>query len=176
MDLKARDVPPGSLGLLVQPYWLGVRQPYWDEKARGTIIGWNNTHTKIHLYRAIIEGIGYEIRLNLDGFQEILETVVDDIRVFGGGARSALSCQIIADILNKSIRRSETPEATTLGAAILAASAVKLYSSVKDAAKAMTRVSMRFNPKKENTAIYARLYENIYKKLYPTVQPLMKKL
>ncbi|MEM2122934.1 MAG: FGGY-family carbohydrate kinase [Candidatus Bathyarchaeia archaeon] len=176
LDLKAKDLPPGSQGLIVQPYWLGVRQPYWDEKARGTIMGWNNAHTKIHLYRAILEGIGYDIRLNLDGIQEALETVVDDIRIFGGGAKSDFSCQIMADILNKSVRRTETPEATTLGAAILAASAVKLHPSVKDAANAMARVSARFDPRKENVDIYAKLYGNIYRRLYPAVQPLLREL
>ncbi|WP_455367767.1 xylulokinase [[Eubacterium] cellulosolvens] len=176
LDHKAEEIPAGSLGLIVQPYWLGVRQPYWDEKARGTIIGWNDTHTRIHLYRAIIEGIAYEIRLNFNGLEDALTSRINDIRVFGGGAKSNLSCQIIADVVDRPVRRVKTPEATTLGAAILAASGVGLHPTVKEAAEFMTQISTHFDPKKENTEIYSRFFKGVYKNLYPTVQAFFSRL
>jgi xylulokinase len=175
LDLEAEKIPAGSHGLIVQPYWLGVRQPYWDEKAKGSVIGWSSIHTRAHFYRAIIEGLAYEIKLNLELFEETLKNSVDDVVTFGGGAKSSLSCQIIADVLNKPIRLTGTHEATTLGAAILAAFGVKLYSSIEEAVKTMTKISMRFDPKRENVDVYLKLFK-VYKRLYPTVRSLMKDL
>jgi xylulokinase len=174
LESAAEKIPAGSLGLVVQPYWLGVRQPYWDENARGTIIGWNNAHTRIHLYRAIIEGIAYDIRLNLEGFEDAIGIKIDDIRVFGGGAKSNLSCNIMADVLGRQVTRVATPEATALGAAILAAYAAGMFDTIDEAVQSMTSVGEKFNTNEKNAATYTDLYSKIYRPLYPSLQQIMK--
>lgn len=176
LDNQATRVPAGSLGLVVQPYWLGVRQPYWDQNAKGCIVGWTAAHKKEHLYRAIIEGIAYDVRLNLDGIKQVLQTNIEQIRIFGGAARSTLSCQIIADVLNRTVSTASTPEATALGAAILAATSIRLYPSMEDAAKSMTRTALTFHPIPENSAMYDRMYELVYRNCYDAFRPLLKSI
>lgn len=176
LDTIAGKVPPGSLGLIVQPYWLGVRQPYWDENARGSIIGWTSAHKPEHLYRAILEGISYDIRLNLEGMEKVLDILPDEVRIHGGGARSGLSCQIMADVLNRDVNTVSTTEATALGAAILAATAVGFYPNIEDAVKNMTRVKSQFRPIRSNSEIYDELYRKIYSKYYEAVQPFFKEI
>ena len=176
LDNQAAKVPAGSLGLIVQPYWLGVRQPYWDQNAKGCIVGWTAAHNKEHLYRAIIEGIAYDVRLNLDGIKQVLQTNIEHVRILGGAARSKLSCQIIADVLNAAVSTASTPEATALGAAILAATSIRLYPSMEDAAKNMTRTALTFNPIPENSKMYDRLYRLVYRNCYDAVRPLLKNI
>ncbi|MEM2111329.1 MAG: FGGY-family carbohydrate kinase [Candidatus Bathyarchaeia archaeon] len=176
LEQEAKKVPAGSSGLIVQPYWLGVRQPYWDENAKGTIIGWRDVHTRSHFYRAIIEGIAYEVQLNIEGIEKALKTKIIELRAHGGGAKSPLSCQIIADVSNLPVYKIQTHEATALGAAILAAKAIRLYSDVSSAIESMVKISSKVMPIRNNHKIYSHIYKSIYRKLYPTLHPLMKKL
>jgi xylulokinase len=176
LDSESQEIPAGSMGLVVQPYWLGVRQPYWDQNARGSIIGWTAGHTKLHLYRAIIEGMAYDTRLNLEGIEQALQRSIEDVRVLGGGARSRLCCQIIADVLNRTVSTMSTSEAAALGAAILAAEALKLYPTLEDAASNMTRVGSTFRPIPSHGELYNRLYRMVYINCYETLRPLLKAL
>jgi xylulokinase len=176
LELEAKRIPAGSQGLVLQPYWLGVRQPYWDENARGVIIGWTGNHTKAHLYRAIIEGIAYDIRLNFDGMEEALESTITNIRIYGGGAKSELSCQIVADVTNRPVSTVHTEEATTLGAAIHAATANKDYKDIKEAANSMVHIAREYKPNKKNSRTYERYYKNVYVDLYSSNMKLMKKI
>lgn len=176
LESEAIKIPAGSQGLILQPYWLGVRQPYWDENAKGIIIGWTGNHTKAHLYRSIIEGIAYDVRLNFDRMEEALGSAIEDVRIHGGGANSDLSCQIMSDITNKPVYRMHTQEATALGAAILATVANRDYRSVKEAATLMTHIAREFKPMRKNRAIYEKYYKNVYENLYPSNMKLMKNI
>jgi len=176
LDREASRISAGSDGLIVQPYWLGVHQPYWDEYAKGSAIGWMGGHKMAHFYRAIIEGIAYDMRLNLDGLEEATGIEIDDIRVFGGGAQSRLSCQTIADVFNKNISTVSTPEATALGAAILAAASVRLYPDIKQASLNMTKIKSKFTPIKSNSEVYNKLYDRIYRNYYDSVKPLFREV
>jgi xylulokinase len=170
LDALADKIPAGSLGLVVQPYWLGVRQPYWDENARGSVIGWTSAHKLEHLYRAILEGISYDTRLNLEGMEKVLDLEVEEVRVHGGGAKSKLSCQIAADVLNRDVNTVSTAEATALGAAILAATAVGFYPNVRDAAKNMVQVKSCYRPIRSNSDCYSKLFRKVYSKYYESVR------
>jgi xylulokinase len=176
LDAAAEKLQAGSSGLILQPYWLGVRQPYWDQDARGTIIGWTSSHRREHLYRATIEGIAYDIRLNLTGIEQILGSSIEQIRIHGGGAKSKFSCQIVADVLNRSVSTIRTVEATAQGAVALAATAIGLYPKVEDAATSMAKIETTFEPIEKNASLYEAFYQEVYAKLYETVRPLLRKI
>jgi sugar (pentulose or hexulose) kinase len=94
----------------------------------------------------------------------------------GGGSRSSLWCQILADVTGIPIVRSTTTEATCLGAGILAATAVGWYSDVYSAANGMTSTAERIEPDQEAQASYEQLYSDVYQPLFPTLQPLIHRL
>lgn len=94
----------------------------------------------------------------------------------GGGSRSPLWCQIMSDITGVPVVRTGSSEATSLGAAILAATAVGWYSDVYAAAAGMTSTAERFEPRPKIQAIYEPLYQEVYRRLFTTVQPLLQRL
>jgi len=172
----AAQVPPGALGLMLVPYWNNVMNPYWDPTASGITIGWTGAHGREHFYRALLEGIAYEQRLVGDGMMSALGQRFSEYVVMGGGSRSDLWLQIIADVTGVPVVRSTTTEATCLGAAILAAAAVGWYSDIQAAADAMTSTAERFTPDPTTQAIYEPLYQEVYKPLFPTLQALSNRL
>ncbi len=175
LEVAAAKVPPGALGLMLVPYWQGVMSPYWDPAATGITVGWTPAHRREHFYRAILEGVAYEERLALEHFVAAIGQPIDDLILMGGGARSAVWCQIIADVVGRPVRRAGTAEASNLGAAILAAAAVGWYSDVRSAADAMTSVGRAFEPDAATGEIYSRLFE-VYRDLYPALQPHLYRL
>jgi xylulokinase len=176
LELAASKLPPGAGGLMLVPYWNAVMPPYWDAAASGVMIGWTGAHKREHFYRAILEGIAYEHRLAMDGVARATGQPLDEFILMGGGSRSALWCQIVADIHNTKVTRSSTTEATNLGAGILAAYAAGWYSSVRDAAQAMTATGRSFLPDDKTHALYDRLYREVYVGLFPAVQPYVDRL
>lgn len=176
LEAAAAKVPPGSLGLMLVPYWNNVMNPYWDPAASGITIGWTGAHGREHFYRAILEGIAFEQRLVGDAVMDAMGQRFTEYVVMGGGSRSKLWCQIVADVTGVPIVRSTTTEATCLGAGILAAAAAGWYSDAKSAAEAMTGTAERFTPDPETQAIYEPLYEEVYKPLFPTLQSLVDRL
>lgn len=176
LETAAAEVPPGALGLMLVPYWTSVSTPYWDPAASGITIGWSTSHGKEHFYRAVLEGIAFEQRLVGDGVMAVTEQPFSEYVTLGGGSRSKLWCQIMADVTGVPIVRSTTTEATCLGAGILAATAVGWYTNVYRAATAMTDTADRFTPNPETRQIYNRLYIDVYRKLFPTMQPLLNRL
>jgi len=125
-DNAAAQIPAGCEGLMLVPYWNSVLGPYWDASASGIVVGWRGIHQPAHLYRAILEGIAYEQHLNTQGVEAASGQSIERFIAVGGGSRSALWRQIIADVTGKAIYRASATEAAALGAGILAASAVHL--------------------------------------------------
>jgi xylulokinase len=176
LELAASKLPPGSLGLMLVPYWNGVMPPYWDAAATGITVGWTGAHRREHFYRAILEGIAYEHRLTMDGVGRATGRPIDEYILMGGGSKSALWCQILADVHNTRVTRASTTEATNLGAGILAAAAVGWYSSARAAADAMTQTGRSFLPDDRTHAVYDRLYREVYVDLFPALQKSLDKL
>src|SRR5690606_3004036 len=145
--------------------WAGVMNPYWDDTARGAFIGLHPTHRPAHMYRSILEGIAMELRLQLEGVKLAVGKANDDLVVLGGGSRSDLWCQILADVLGHPIRRSQSENAPALGAAVLASVAHGVYPSFERATDAMTRLSTSFEPG-NNQRYYEKLYREVYRGLY----------
>jgi xylulokinase len=176
LEAAAAEVPPGCLGLMLVPYWSNAMTPYWDPAASGITIGWTGTHGREHFYRAILEGIAFEQRLIGDAMMAATGWPFSQYVVMGGGSRSRLWCQIIADVTGVPVVRSTTSEATCLGAGILAAVAAGWYPDAASAADRMTSTAERFMPNPATQAIYDRLYSQVYQPLFPTLQPLMHRL
>jgi xylulokinase len=166
LERDASGIAPGSEGLFLVPYWNGVMNPYWDDAARGILVGLSGEHRPAHLYRALLEGIALEQRLHTTGV-EAASGPIDEMIVMGGGSKSALWCQILADAIGKPMVRAGTTEATALGAAMLAAVATGLHPSIEEAARAMSRRGERFDPG-PNRAHYDALFPR-YRSIYPAI-------
>ncbi|MFO7631970.1 MAG: FGGY-family carbohydrate kinase, partial [Caldilinea sp.] len=176
LEAAAAKLPAGAGGLMLVPYWNNVMNPYWDPAASGIVIGWTGAHGREHLYRAILEGIAYEQRLVGDAMMEAVGQRFAEYVTMGGGSRSRLWCQIVADVTGVPVLRSTSTEATCLGAGILAATAVGWYADARTAAGAMTTTADRFTPQPDAQTRYDRLYREVYQPLFPTVQPLVDRL
>jgi sugar (pentulose or hexulose) kinase len=170
-DELIQNISPGSMGLLLQPYWSpGVKVPGLE--AKGSIIGFGDVHTRAHIYRAILEGLGYALKDGLHQTEKRNKVKVEKLRVSGGGSQSRVAMQITADIFNLPTERPHTYETSALGAAIDAVVGLRLYPDFKSAVKEMTRVRDTFVPIPANVNIYRDLYENVYMRLYKRLKPL----
>jgi sugar (pentulose or hexulose) kinase len=175
LDRLVGQVPPGSMGLMLQPYWTpGLRIP--GPEAKGAILGFGDVHTRAHIYRAILEGLAYALRDGMERTEKRTGTAVREIRVAGGGSRSDAAMQITADIFNLPTARPHVSEASGLGAAIDAAVGLKLHSGFDSAVREMTRVGRVFEPDPETTATYDALYRRVYLKMYERLRPLYEEI
>lgn len=175
LEVEASSIPPGAGGLMLVPYWNGVMNPYWDDDATGTVMGFRGEHGPAHLYRAILEGIAFEERLHARAVESATGERIREFVVMGGGSKSDLFCQILADVLDRSVVRCRAPEASALGAAMLAAVGAGVHADADAAAKAMTATGRAFEPGAARTT-YARLYEEVYAGIYPSLRERMTRL
>lgn len=174
-DELLESVPPGSQGLVLQPYWNpGVRIP--GPEARGAIIGFSEVHTRAHLYRAIIEGLAYALREGKERIERRAGQPIRLLRVAGGGSQSDAALQITADVFNLPAERPALYEASGLGAAMLGSVGLGLHRDFAAAAQNMTRVGRRFEPIAANVQLYERLYGQLYSHMYGRLQPLYRRL
>ena len=169
LETLAAQVPDGSEGLLCLPYWTGAMSPYWDGHARGAFVGLSGLHGKPHMYRAILEAVALEERLLMGGMEAATGSPIDEIVLVGGGARSTLWCQIIANVLGRSVRFARERESTALGAGIHAAAAAGFYPSIRDAADAMTGIEKSFEPDAVSHTRYTDIFE-AYRSVYPSLK------
>lgn len=167
-------IEPGCNGLVLQPYWgPGLRRPL----AKGAIIGFSDVHTKMHMYRAIIEGIAFALREGLELFEKKrLHHKVTSLRISGGGSQSDLICQITADIFNRPVSRVQTYECSTMGCAIATFIAHGEFKDKKEAIDSMIQVSKTFMPNPENVKKYDYLFNNAYMKIYPQMKEIYKNI
>jgi sugar (pentulose or hexulose) kinase len=164
------DIPPGAMGLTLQPYWSpGLNT---DADAKGAIIGFGDVHTRAHIYRSILEGLGYGLKEGMQALQKRNKVGVEALRVSGGGSQSDAAMQITADIFNLPAQRPHTYETSSLGAAIGAAVGLKLHPDFDGAIREMTRVADTFQPIPRNRDLYHELYERVYRKLYRRLKPI----
>lgn len=165
------DVPPGSDGLVLQPYWgPGLSRPL----SRGAIVGFSDIHTREHFYRAIVEGIAYALREGLEGIELSQKRFVKQLRISGGGSQSDAICQITADIFGLPVSRVQTFETTSLGAAIATFTALKVYPDYETAVKKMSHISRTFYPNEVCHQQYDYLYKKVYLKLFPRLKYIYK--
>ena len=138
-------------------------------------MGLTGSHGKAHVYRAILEGLAFEQRLLTDGAEAVLDKPLERIVVLGGGSRSAVWCQIISDVLRRPLLIAREAEATCLGAGMLAAAAVGLHPSIREAATAMSDTGAVYLPHDGRAATYDGLYR-VYRQLYPRLKDVFAEL
>lgn len=175
-ERDAGELPPGAEGLLLVPYWNTVMNPYWDPAASGIVVGWTAIHRRHHLYRAILDGIAFEQRLAMEGIEASSGTPITDYVILGGGSRSALWCQIMADVLAAPVSRARSADATNLGAGVLAAWAIGWFATAEEAARSMTSLNETFMPRAAEAAAYDRLYREVYVHLFPSLRTAIDRL
>jgi len=174
LDRLIRDVPPGSQGLVLQPYWTPA--PEKARYARGSIIGFCDVHKRAHLYRAILEGIVFAMKEGGRLSERKNGTPIQKLRVSGGGSQGDSTMQIIADIFGLPAERPHTHESSVLGAAIDAAVGLKAFPDFPAAVKEMTRVGTVFEPVDQHVAIYRDVYERVYRKIYKKLLGLFREI
>jgi sugar (pentulose or hexulose) kinase len=173
LDKKLADVPPGCHGLILQPYWgAGLKTP----EAKGAIIGFGDVHTRIHIYRAIIEGINFALMEGLEKIEKSTGQKVKSVMVSGGGSQSNMICSITSDMFNLPVYRGLTHETSGLGAAIIGFTGMGIYQSFDEAINNMVHYEQVFHPDAKNTEVYRWLYENAYKNIYPKLRPIYKSM
>ncbi len=174
-DELVNAVPPGSEGLMLQPYWSpGLRSP--GPEAKGAIIGFSDVHTRAHIYRAILEGLAYALREGADRTSRRSKIPITTLRVAGGGSQSDAAMQLTADIFGLPASRPHVYEASGLGAAIDAAVGVGLHPDFNTAIAAMTHIGRTFDPDPKARAIYNDLYSGVYLQMYKRLRPLYEQV
>ena len=172
---EAQDVPAGSEGLLFLPYLTGERTPHPDPLARGAFVGLTVRHTRAHMTRAVLEGVAFGLR---DSFELIKETGGEDsnapatsirqVRISGGGARSPLWRQILADVLQSELVTVNTTEGAAYGAALLASVQAGAHTDVPSAVDSVVKITDRVAPQHKSRD-YEEAY-SIYRELYPALR------
>ena len=174
-DELVNAVPPGSMGLMLQPYWTpGIKLP--GPEAKGAVIGFGDVHTRAHFYRAILEGLAYALREGRERIEKRSGVPITSLRVSGGGSQSDAAMQLTADIFGLPTARPHVYETSGLGAAIDAAAGLKLHPDFDTAIAAMTRISRVFEPQQDHQKIYDELYRRVYRQMYRRLQPLYKEI
>ena len=173
-DLIA-EIPPGSMGLMLQPFWTpGLRNP--GPEAKGAVIGFGDVHTRAHLYRSILEGLAYALREGKERIEKRSNIPITGIRVSGGGSQSRSAMQLTADIFGMPAARPHLYETSGLGAAITAGVGLGFHSDYPSAVAAMTRTGEVFDPDMQNHRIYDAPYRQVYLKMYKRLKPFYKSI
>ena len=171
----AADIALGSEGLVFLPYLTGERAPYPDPNARGAFIGLTVRHGIPHMTRSVLEGVAFGLRDSLELVQDAGLGRIDQVRVSGGGARSALWRQILADVLETELVTVNTTEGAAYGAALLAGVGAGLWPDVDTACDTTIQVIDHVAPRSEQAARYNSYYR-IYRGLYGTLKPTFDEL
>jgi len=174
LDALIKDIPPGSMGLTLQPYWTPA--PEKARCARGSVIGFCDFHKRAHLYRAILEGLVFALKEGAQLTEKRNKIPITGLRVSGGGSQSSSAMQICADVFGMPAQRPHTHEASALGAAIVAAVGLGFFNGFDDAVAAMTRPGDIFEPIPKNVALYSALYDRVYTKIYKQLLPIFKEM
>ncbi|MEG1551492.1 MAG: FGGY-family carbohydrate kinase, partial [Oscillospiraceae bacterium] len=173
LDAQLERIPAGCEGLLLQPYWTpGIANP----NALGSIIGFSDFHTRYHLYKAIIEGLNFELYSCLKLMEKRSGLKVDEIFIGGGGAKSEAVCQITADMFGLPVKRIQTHEACSIGSSIVAFIAKGVFNNYEDAIKSMVHERDVFLPRNDEHKLYMRLYNDVYSEIYGKMNSLFKKI
>jgi xylulokinase len=167
----AADVPAGSEGLLFLPYLTGERTPHPDPLARGAFVGLTVRHSKAHMTRAVLEGVAFGLRDSFELMRSVGLATIEQVRVSGGGARSLLWRQILANVLDAELVTVNTTEGAAYGAALLAGVGAGIWPDGEAACAAIVRVTGSTKPQLDQVETYTSAY-NQYRHLYPALRPI----
>jgi xylulokinase len=165
---EAATAPAGCEGLIFLPYLTGERTPHPDPLARGAWVGLTLRHHRSHMTRSVLEGVAFGIKDSFSLIQASGLGEIEQVRISGGGAKSPLWRQIMADVLGVELVTVNTTEGAAYGAALLAGVGAGLYASVAQACQAMISITGRTTPDAQASAAYAPYYQR-YRALYPAL-------
>jgi xylulokinase len=166
---QARQIPAGADGLIFLPYLTGERTPHPDPLARGGFIGLTVRHTLNHLTRAVLEGVSFGLRDSFELMKDVGLSDISQVRVTGGGTRSPIWLQILADVLHVELVTVSSEEGAAYGAALLAATGAGVYNDVPSACRQAIRITGQTGPGVD-VPRYESLYP-LYRELYPALRP-----
>jgi len=169
-DLLLAESPEGPTDLMVLPHWAGSGTPTLDTSSRGAILGLSFATNRSSLAKAILEGLTFELRINLDLLRDC-GIAIDELRAVGGGARSPLWLGLKADICGVPLRVPRVTEAACLGAAMLAGVASGVYRDIETAVNSTVRLDQHVVPDPQSETAYAVRFET-YRQLYPALKDL----
>ena len=174
MDKEAESVPVGANKLIYLPYLMGERTPHLDPFARGVFFGLSAIHTKNDMLRAVMEGVTFALRDSVEICRE-MGINVSDMMACGGGGRSPLWRQMLADQYECPVKTTESKEGPALGVAILALVGTGVYGSVQEACEKIIKTDKTQLPIAENSSKYNKYY-TVYRDLYPSLKEQYVKL
>ena len=172
---EASQVPAGSDGLIFLPYLSGERTPHPDPLARGAWVGLTARHGPAHFTRSILEGVAFGIKDMFDLMREAGVGSINQVRLSGGGAKSPLWRQILADVLGTELVTVNTTEGAAYGVALLAGIGAGVWSNADTACAQTIRVKDRVSPNAETAQTYQSLHQQ-YQNLYPALKPVFHAL
>ena len=176
LEAEAMTLPPGADGVLLLPYWSGAMAPFWDPDAGGAVVGLRTGHGRAHYWRAMLESVALDCAMGYRAIDEVTGEPIRELLTIGGGARSRLMRQIVADSTGRTVLISSTLEASCLGAGMLAAAGAGWYPTPVDAAQAMQgAVTATVEPDPRNAEAYGELLA-IYRELYPALRATFARL
>jgi len=174
LEEAAARVPAGADGVMFLPYLMGERSPVWDAKASGAFVGLNLVDTRAHLYRAVLEGVAFALRHNIEAGRRGAQRLDERLIVVGGAAHSDLWMQIIADVTGFPVYTIEQDVEAAMGAALLAALGAGLVTRERAQHGWVTLIE-RARPDASREALYAERF-GVYADLYPALRSLMHRL
>jgi xylulokinase len=169
--VPAAAIPAGCEGLLFLPYLTGERTPHPDPLARGAFVGLTIRHNEGHLVRAVLEGVAFGLRDSFELMKQAGQKEIRQVRVSGGGARSLLWRQILADVLGAELVTVNTTEGAAYGSALLAGVGAGLWPDVDSACQATVRLTGSTAPQPAEMAAYEKHYA-LYRQLYPALKDI----
>jgi xylulokinase len=172
---EAAEASAGCEGLIFLPYLSGERTPYADPLARGAWVGLTLRHNRGYLTRSVLEGVAFGLKDSFALIQGAGLGRIEQVRVSGGGAKSGLWRQILADVLGSELVTVNTTEGAAYGAAILAGVAIGTWRDVETACAELIRIVDRVSPDREREGFYRQIHER-YRELYPALKPSFNKM
>ncbi|MDO4484301.1 MAG: xylulokinase [Clostridia bacterium] len=174
MNEEAEQSPIGANRLMFTPYLMGERSPLLDSNARGCFVGLSAIHTRKDCLRAVMEGVMYSQRQNLDVLRN-MNVLPDDMVACGGGAKSPFWRQMMSDIYMMPVKTTVNTEGPALGAAILAGVAAGIFTDIPSACEALVKSKEPLQPDEARHSEYEKVF-NIYKKVYPGLKDVFADL
>ncbi|MBK5252885.1 MAG: FGGY-family carbohydrate kinase [Peptostreptococcaceae bacterium] len=169
LNKRLKEIKPGCDGLIFQPYFTpGVAMP----NARGAAIGFSDIHTRIHIYRAIIEGINFALIDGMKTLEKQMGVNTESIYIAGGGSQSGEIAQITANMFGLPVYRTQTCEAAVIGSAALAYVGIGEYKDIFSAIDKMVHITSEFKPDMEEHKIYKKIYSDVFSKIFDKLKPL----
>jgi sugar (pentulose or hexulose) kinase len=171
LNRKAQDVPVGSDGLITILDWLSIPSaPY----RKGIMIGFDQRHSKYHIYRSILEAIAFNIKNNIDDMLAEIDVKLHDLVVIGGGSKSDVMMQIIADLFGLPVHRRAGSSSACLGAAICVCEHLSVYEDFYEAANKMVKTQQTFLPNQNHHVLYNTINDTVVKNVRKHTDEILK--